>query len=273
MTGGDRVHDHHLLHEVSRITDDYGALHRRTVRELAQSRAALAEAHQVLRAVSHDLRTPLAAVIGFTELLLDDELSPAQRELAERVMRAARAMTSLTGELVEAVALGAAPVRFDPVNLALVARHVVTRHQMLASPRGVRVVLDKDPSKDAPTVVRGDEAKLERVVENLVSNAVKFSPDGGEVRVVLSEDANGVEIRVRDEGPGIAADEMEDIFVPFHRAPGAATVPGVGLGLTIVKRITEHHGGRVHVESAPGAGATFVVRLPSTDEGVVDGSG
>lgn len=263
MTTDDEVRDRHLLNEISRITNDYGALHRRTARDLAQSRAELAKAHTVLGSVAHDLRTPLSAVLGFTELLLDDEdLTPAQRELAERVSRAARTMTALTEELVEAVIVGASPLRSDPVDLSLVARHVITRHQLLQPPRGVRVVIDRDLTKDAPTLVQGDAAKLERLLDNLVSNAVKFSPDGGYVHVSVTDDGRAAEIRVRDDGPGLPAEQLEQIFAPFHRAPGAADVPGVGLGLTIVRQITERHGGRVHVESTPGAGATFVVRLP-----------
>ena len=126
-------------------------------------------------------------------------------------------------------------------------------------------MIDRDLSKDLPTFVQGDEAKLERLVDNLVSNAVKFSPDGGDVRVSVADDGRTAELRVRDDGPGLPPEQLEQIFAPFHRAPGAAAVPGVGLGLTIVKQITERHGGRVDVESVVGAGATFVVRLPLTD--------
>lgn len=262
MTADDQARDRRLLNEISRITNDYGALHRRTVRDLARSRAELAKAHSVLGTVAHDLRTPLSAVRGFTELLLDEELTPAQRELAERVSRAARTMTTLTEELVEAVTAGASAFRSDPVDLSRVARNVISRHQLLQPPRGVRVVLDRDLAAETPTVVQGDEAKLERVLDNLVSNAVKFSPDGGVVHVSVTEDARTAEIRVRDGGPGLPPEQLEEIFTPFHRAPGAAAVPGVGLGLTIVRQITERHGGRVHVESVLGDGATFVVRLP-----------
>lgn len=265
MTGDDEVRDRRLLNEISRITNDYGALHRRTVRDLARSRAELAKAHAVLGTVAHDLRTPISAVVGFTELLLDDEeLTPAQRELGERVSHAARTMTTLAQELVEAVTAGASVFRSDPVDLSLVARHVITRHQLLRPPRGVRVVLDRDLTGDAPIVVQGDEAKLERLLDNLVSNAVKFSPDGGVVHVSVTDDGRAAEIRVRDDGPGLPPEQLDMIFTPFHRAPGAAEVPGVGLGLTIVKQIAERHGGRVHVESVLGAGATFVVRLPLT---------
>lgn len=262
MPTDDDQRDQRLHDEISRITSDYGALHRRTVRDLARCRAELAKAHAALGSVAHDLRAPLTSVVGFTELLLgDEELTPAQRELGERVNRSARTMTALTQELIEAVTAGRSPVRHDPVNLSLLARQVVTRLQLLQPPRGVRVVIDGE-SGAAPTIMQGDDAKLERVLDNLVSNAVKFSPDGGSVRVSVTDDGREAEIRVHDDGPGLPAEQLEKVFAPFHRAPGAAAVPGVGLGLTIVRQITERHGGRVHVESSLGAGATFVVRLP-----------
>jgi len=265
LKSDDDLRDQRLYDEISQITNDYGALHRQTVRDLARCRAELATTHTVLGTVAHDLRTPLSAVLGFTELLLGDEaLTPAQRELSERVNSAARTMTTLTEELVEAVTAGVSPLRTEPVNLSLVVRQVIARHQLLQPPRGVQVVIDKDLTRDAPTIVHGDEAKLERLLDNLVSNAVKFSPAGGDVRVCVAHDARNAEIRVSDDGPGLPAAQLEKIFAPFHRAPGAAAIPGVGLGLTIVKQVTERHGGHVHVESALGAGATFVVRLPLT---------
>ncbi len=268
MPGDDEERDRRLLNEISRITNDYGALHRRTARDLARSRTELAKAHTVLGTVAHDLRTPLSAVVGFTELLLDDDgLTPAQRELGERVDRAARTMTTLTEELIEAVTAGASPMRSEPVDLSSVIRHAITRHQLLPPPRGVRVSVDRDLTGDSPTVLQGDEAKIERLLDNLVSNAVKFSPAGGRVRVSVTDDTRYAEIRVRDGGPGLPPDQLEKIFAPFHRAAGAAGVPGVGLGLTIVKQITERHGGRVHVESVLGSGATFVVHLPLTSRG------
>lgn len=264
MKSDDELRDQRLHDEISRITSDYGALHRRTVRDLARSRAELTKAHTALGSVAHDLRTPLSAVLGFTELLLEDEgLTPAQRELGERISRAGRTMTTLTEELIEAITAGASPLRHDPVNLSLVAGQVVTRHQLLQPPRGIRVVIDREAG-DAPTVVEGDETKLERLVDNLVSNAVKFSPDDGTVRVSVTDDGRSAELRVRDDGPGLPAEQLEEIFAPFHRAPGATDVPGVGLGLTIVRQIAERHGGRVHVDSVLGEGATFVVRIPLT---------
>lgn len=269
MTSADDLRDQRLYDEISQIANDLGALQRRSVRELARCKAELATMHTVLGAVAHDLRSPLTAVLGFAELLLGDEaLTPVQRELSERVDRAARAMTSLTQELVAVVTAGSSPARSEPVEIAAVVRHVVARYQLLLPERGVLVHLDLGLGLETPEIVMGDEAQLERLVENLISNAVKFSPEDGEVRVCVSSDAGNVEIRVSDDGPGLPPEQLEEIFVPFHRAPEAASVPGIGLGLAIVKEMVERHGGRVHVESTLGAGATFVVRLPRTTRGL-----
>lgn len=271
MTSNDDLRDQRLLVEVGQLTHEYAALHRRTVRDLARTRAELARSERVLGTVAHDLRTPLSAVVGFTEMLLDDEaLTSAQRELSERVKHAARNLATLTDELVEAVTLGGSPLRSTPVDVSQVVDQTVARHQLLRPPRGIRVVVDRHPTTDAPSIVQGDEAKLERLLDNLISNAVKFSPDGGYVHVNVTDDGRDVEIRVSDEGPGLPAEQLEAVFSPFHRAPSAVTIPGVGLGLTIVKQITERHGGRVHVESILGAGAVFIVRLPLTGVGRTD---
>lgn len=262
ITDDDR-RDQRLYDQISEITNDYGALHRQAIRDLARCRVDLARAHAVLGTVAHDLRTPLSSVVGFIELLLaDEELTADQRDLGERVERAARTMTALTEELVATVTAGGAPLRSDPVDLSSMVRNVIARHQLLLPTRGVRVVADNLLRDDTSWVVLGDEGQLERMLENVVSNAVKFSPEGGEVRVGLAGDAGHAELRVSDDGPGIAPDQLDKIFTPFHRAPGAATVPGVGLGLTIVKELVQRHHGQVHVESVPGEGATFVVRLP-----------
>lgn len=272
MTHDGRLLDRDLLNEISRITNDYGVLQRRTARELAECRAELAKARSVLGAVAHDLRSPLSAVLGFAELLLlDPQLAAEQRDQVERLEHAALAMTHLTEELVDAVTIGAARLRSDAVDVSSVVRHVVTRHQLLQLPRGVQAVVDAPLDADARVQVQGDEAKLERLLDNLVSNAAKFSPDRGRVRISLTRDDLWVEIRVRDDGPGIPADQLDKIFEPFYRTTDAATVPGAGLGLTIVRQIAERHGGRVHAESRPGAGATFVVRLPLNHGVRIDG--
>jgi signal transduction histidine kinase len=115
---------------------------------------------------------------------------------------------------------------------------------------------------DAPALVLGDRARLERVRENLASNAVKFSPDGGTVLIVVSTTDDEVAVSVSDEGPGIGPAEQEAVFQPFHRSAGSETVPGIGLGLSIVRQLVERHGGTVSLTSSPGHGATFTVRLP-----------
>lgn len=257
--------DELLLTELTRITNDYGALQRRTAQQLARTRHDLAHAEQGLAMVAHDLRAPLQAVMGFTEILLaGDGLDPRQQDLTRRIERAARQIAELTGELVESVAIGSAPLHPAPVDIAALLDSATSRHELLSGTRTVRLVRapgDAPPGGGA-VMVPGDEAKLERLLDNLISNALKFSPPEGTVRVGLAVHDRDVEISVADDGPGIDPAQQAAVFDPFHRAPGAATVPGIGLGLAIVRQIAERHGGTVTLESEPGAGATFVVRLP-----------
>jgi signal transduction histidine kinase len=114
--------------------------------------------------------------------------------------------------------------------------------------------------------LRGDATRIAQVADNLISNAIKFTPPGGTVRVVLSSDADDVVLTVSDSGMGIAVDEQAELFSRFHRTNAAkkGAIPGTGLGLSIVKSIVAAHGGAVTFESTVGAGTTFVVRLPRT---------
>ena len=113
-----------------------------------------------------------------------------------------------------------------------------------------------------PGTIRADSTALEELLDNLLDNAVRYTPPGGSVTVEAAEAAGGAELTVRDTGPGIAPEEMERIFEPFYRGKAQKSIPGTGLGLPIVKRIAEAHGGRIAVESTPGQGAVFRVFLP-----------
>jgi two-component system, OmpR family, sensor histidine kinase MtrB len=116
---------------------------------------------------------------------------------------------------------------------------------------------------DLPVVVRGDPTRLTQVVTNLLSNAIKYSPRGGRVRVQLARAQDEVMLSVSDEGVGIPPDEYERIFEPFRRSKGSsAEIPGIGLGLSVSRRIVRAHGGDIEVVSQIGAGSTFRVRLP-----------
>jgi signal transduction histidine kinase len=263
MSPSDRARERRLLNELSRINNDYATQQRRAVQDLARARQELAATQAVLGTVAHDLRTPLQSVLGFAEFLLDEDLDDRQRELALRIAGAASQMAGLADQLLESVASSAPDLRVDPVDVRVLVEEVVSRHRLLGPDRGIEVRADLPDAGARHAIVLGDEARLQRVLDNLVGNAVKFSPDGGAVTIGLSVSGGEVAIRVTDEGPGIEPAELTAVFEPVHRAPGAATVPGVGLGLTIVRQFVEQHGGAVDVRSSPGRGATFTVRLPA----------
>ncbi len=262
MSPSDLGRERQLLNELSRINNDYATQQRQAMQDLARSRQELATAHGALGAVAPALRTPLPAVIGFVEFLLVEDLDARQRDLAGRIAKAAAQLTGLTEELLDTVAASDPDLHLSPVDVRAVVEEVVTRRRLLGAGRGIqlqeRVTFN---AKDRPRVL-GDAGRLQRVLDNLVGNAIKFSPDGGVVTVTVSGLSDAVEISVADEGPGIEPEEQAAVFEPFHRSPGAAQVPGIGLGLTIVRTLVERHGGTVVLDSQPGEGAIFRVRLP-----------
>lgn len=256
MSPTEQAREQRLLAEMSRINNDYGALQRRTAQSLARTRHELAETQNVLGMVAHDLRTPLQAVVGFTEFLLDEPgLTDEQRHLADRISHAAEMMTGLTDELLQSMDTGATSLVLAPVDLVALVDAVSSRHRLL----GDDVTFD---STAATVMVDGDVIKLERMLDNLITNALKFSPVGEKVEIDVVDEGSTVTVAVSDHGPGIAPEQHAAVFAPFHRAPGTAAVPGVGLGLAIVKQIAERHGGTVSLTSTLGEGATFLIRLP-----------
>lgn len=261
MSPYERARERRLLNELSRINNEYATRQRSTMQELARSRHELSLAHGALGAVAHDLRSPLQAVRGFTEFLLEEELDQHQRELVERIARSADQMAALTDELLETLVVGGAALDRSPVDVDALVDDLVARYALLGPGRGVTVRRGEDGT-GGPAVVLGDRARLERVLENLVGNAVKFSPDAGTVLVTVEVTAAEVAVSVTDEGPGISPEDQETVFRPFQRAAGSETVPGIGLGLSIVLQLVERHGGTVELASTPGHGATFTVRLP-----------
>lgn len=216
---------------------------------------------------SHELRTPLTSVLGFTQLLDSDAtgpLTPQQRSLLGRIDRSGRRLLDLVENLLTVATLESARLELHPEELDLrdvVAHALETVDDLLA----LRDLALRRDLGSAPVPVWGDRAQLERVVVNLVSNAVKFTPDGGLVEVTVLVPAPGrALLRVRDSGAGIPLAEQDQVFTQFFRASTAVrdAVPGTGLGLSIVQAVVAAHDGTVGLTSEPGAGSTFEVDLP-----------
>jgi signal transduction histidine kinase len=223
-----------------------------------------------LAAVSHELRTPLTSILGFAVTMIDrPELDGAQRDrMLRTILVEAEHLEDILANLLDLDRLtrGKATLvtrELDPASVVTIAvQHVEERS-------GRHIDLDLESG----IVARLDAAKVERIVENLVGNAVKYTPAGAQVRVQLRKEGAGVLIVVDDSGPGISHELRETIFEPFRRGADVG-VPGTGIGLSLVDRFSRMHGGRAWVEERPGGGCRFQVFLASSRiDGCVPGGG
>lgn len=213
-------------------------------------------------AFTHDLRTPLATVKGYVELVrMDGPVSDRQEEDLDGITRAANLMKSLIEDLLELSRLERLEeLAREPVILDEVVEASVFAMQPMAASREIKLSLDKS---SADTVVEGNSVLLSRAVSNLVDNAIKYTPSGGRVQIRLNSDGGQAFVSVIDNGPGIKAKDLPRVFEKFYRARAELDdIPGTGLGLAIVKTIAEQHSGRVWVESQPNSGSVFTLSIP-----------
>jgi PAS domain S-box-containing protein len=231
----------------------------------ADAQAANRTKDEFLAVLSHELRTPLNAIVGYSRLLRGGILPPdkAARGL-ETLERNATWLTQIVEDVLDVSRIVSGKIRLDvqPVELPVIVDNAVATSQPAADAKGVRLQTIVDP-RVGP--VSGDPGRLQQVVWNLVSNAVKFTPRNGRVQVRLERVNSQVDIVVSDTGIGIRADFLPHVFERFRQADAGTTrkTGGLGLGLAIVRHIVEMHGGTVDASSAgEGQGATFRVRLP-----------
>ena len=228
-----------------------------------QDRQRLVRERNLFRSMlSHDIRNPLNVIFNYADMIADEpELSAGARLLLQRIKDNAASTLNLVCNFVELGRIegGALTLERHPICLPELVRDVVSRQDALASARGIalRVLAPADLPH-----VPGDAAYLERALTNLVSNAIKFSPDGGVVELRLDCDAGALAIAVCDTGAGIPGDELPLVFEKYRRGRTSAAVEGSGLGLFIVKSVVDAHGGGIAVASAVGVGTTFTIRLP-----------
>jgi PAS domain S-box-containing protein len=250
--------------EVQDITEEKRLLEaERRAREQAEVANRLKD--EFLATVSHELRTPLNAILGWTVMLRSGKLKPDKAaEALETIERSARAQNRLVEDLLDVsrIVTGRLQLKFQPVALAKVVEAAVAAARPAAEAKSIalQVVFDSLPCE-----VTGDADRLQQVIWNLISNAVKFTPRGGRVQAQLERAGSHVEIKVSDTGEGIAPEFLPHVFDRFRQADGSIQRRhgGLGLGLAIVRHLVELHGGEVSVESpGPGQGATFTVILP-----------
>jgi PAS domain S-box-containing protein len=215
-----------------------------------------------LSRMSHELRTPLNAVMGFAQLLQMDELTAHQHDAVGEILHGARHLLELINEVLDIARIesGHFAISLGDVVLDDVVDEVARLMRPMAERR--RIALDADVAGACGLVVRADRQRLKQVLLNLVSNAVKYTPEGGTVRLRSATDGDRVTVLVTDTGAGIAAADIERLFVPFERLGAErSTIEGSGLGLALAKSLVEAMHGTIEVDSAPGAGSTFGVTL------------
>jgi signal transduction histidine kinase len=225
------------------------------------------ERKRMLADITHELATPLTSVQGYAETLLDDvvalEAEDRERYLRD-ILHASERMRILTDDLLDLARLegGAAELQPEPIDLVALVRNTVDRQRERFAAAGL--VLGFSASSET-VVVRADGLRLEQIVDNLLSNALRHVPRGGQVEVAVNRDgAEGVVV-VSDDGPGFTEESLPHVFDRFYRAEASRTTPGSGLGLAIVREIAARHGGSVEAASRAEGGASLTVRLPLHD--------
>jgi PAS domain S-box-containing protein len=237
----------------------------RQAKEKAEQAAAARSAF--LANMSHEIRTPMNSILGFTDVLLQGQLTVAQRRHLDTVRNAGRSLLRLLNEILDTAKLdkGAVELELHDYSLLALVDELASTMGSNAADKGLALSVHYDP--DLPPAVHGDELRVRQVMTNLLGNAIKFTSNGSVDLSLTRELEDGreqVHLAIRDTGIGIPADRIDAIFDPFTQADASMSrrYGGTGLGTTICKRLTELMGGRIWVESVEGEGSTFHVTLP-----------
>ena len=239
------------------------------IRDIAERKKLDELKDELIGLVSHEIRTPLTVIMGGLNTLLSEEtrLSPEEkRQLLQDAALETNSLSYLLGDLIELSRAQAnrLSLNLEPVAIRSVIKGVVGKLEQQTSAH--RFVIDLPPRLP---MVQADPIRIERILHNLLENAVKYSPRGGEIRVLAKRDGNHLVIGVRDQGVGISQADQTKLFIPFERLEnrGLEEVKGAGLGLMVCRRLVEAHGGRIWVESQPSRGSTFFFTLPFSKAG------
>ncbi len=266
-----------MLHNLVAMQQELRAVNHdldRKVDELAQANLALFEMNRLksdfLATMSHELRTPLNSIIGFSEVLSgSDQLNDRQRRFAANIFTSGKMLLGMINDILDLAKIesGKMEVRTEDFSIRDVCEALTSLARPIAERKNIDLECRLD---DAIPLMRQDPGKLRQVIYNLLSNAIKFTPEGGRVSLRAQAEGRFVVISVADTGIGIADEDRETIFEKFRQAgrngqgDGVLTREhqGTGLGLSIVRELTKLLGGDVHLESRPGQGSTFTIKIP-----------
>ncbi|WP_457652411.1 ATP-binding protein [Rhodocaloribacter sp.] len=262
------------VHNLLRLREQQSAL-KKLNKELVRINGVLREASemksQLLSIASHDMKNPLTAIREFANVI-KEELDPESHliELLDLVYDSTDQMLRLITQLLDSAALESGKLELvqEPVSLAELARTVVRRNERQAEKKDQRIVCT--PASEHGLLVKADAERILETMDNLISNAIKYSPHGKNIYVTVSRVDGEVRFAVRDEGPGLTGEDKRKLFGKFQKLSAQPTggESSSGLGLSIVKQVVEMHGGRVWAESEPGRGSTFTLALPALQAAV-----
>jgi signal transduction histidine kinase len=233
-------------------------------RDITAELSAIRAREDLVASVSHELRTPLTSIVGYLDLVLDEDLSPSARRGLEVAERNAHRLLTIVADILATTAADRSTIELsyqpEQTELADLVAAAVELHVPRAAERGIRF----DTSGLEPATAYVDPSRIRQVLDNLLSNAVKYNRDDGSIAVGTTADADHAWIVVRDSGSGIAPDELPRLFERFFRSESVrkTSTHGSGLGLAISRDIVRSHGGEITVQSEQGVGTTIVVRLP-----------
>jgi PAS domain S-box-containing protein len=240
----------------------------RDARDLAE-RANRAKSEFLSRA-SHELRTPMNAILGFGQLLEASELPPKDRESVEHILTAGHHLLELINDILDisTVQAGQLSLSIEPVALDDVVAEAVASERTQAAERAIQIEVEPGPG----SFVLADRQRLRQVLTYLLSNAIRFNDEGGSVRIAWRSGDGRTQLQISDTGQGISPDHLQSLFAVFERADDASIDVGAGLGLPLAKALTEAMGGTITAESAPGKGTTVTIDLASTTDpiGAID---
>jgi signal transduction histidine kinase len=228
-------------------------------------KAAQQSQRQFVANVSHELKTPITIIHGFAQAMLDGTVDTpeSEKKAAQVIYDESDRMHRLVVDLLELAKLdaGTLDLKHESVDISLLLRHVVERFTPQANERQVTI----EVSSSAVPLICGDSDRLSQVFMNLLDNAMKFTPEGGTIKIQVINEPNDLRVDIEDSGAGISADQLPYIFDRFFQADPSrrgGEEHGAGLGLAIVREIVQAHHGTISAQSSPGRGSTFVVRLP-----------
>ncbi len=266
--------DDHHYEALSALNNELAAAQRELAKKNAELSRLNEQKNQFLGMAAHDLRNPLEVILTYSQFLLEEAAPALDRDqvlFVDTIRGSSEFMLRLVEDLLDLARIEAGELALDlaAVDLCALAERNVRLNRALAAKKGTTIDFVRAAGCPPALPMRLDAPKVEQVLNNLLGNAVKFSPPGSAVEVRLAverpAEARGrLLLTVADQGPGVPVDELERLFRPFvsHRARGTAGEKCTGLGLAIVQRIVEGHGGTIGVENRDGGGAIFCVSLP-----------